>query len=550
VAGNSGQSPRRNSPGPSRPADRPTRPISAQRRIQARRRIPSSTIAVIVLLGLGITLLAIVLAQATIGFQAFGPGAVVPPPRERPAAATLAAVARPVRPVLDAQSPDVARDEPPGAKELVADPALAAIVQQQLGEQRGLFGVAIKDLDTGQGVLVQADREFPAASLFKLLVLYEVYRQRDLGRLSFTERLTLSENYTRHDLGTLDVAPGTAVTVAWAVERMITRSDNATANLLVDKVGVASVNDTMRELGMRESQISGQKLSTSARDMLLLLETLALGRQPSQAAAVEMVQLLLDQRINDRLPSQLPRDTPVAHKTGNLDGIAHDVGIVYSPNATFVIVLLAEQVANVAQVSQAEGALTRAVYDHFNGAGTLRPRSALRAPNPAARATAVPPNGTVVAGGATSAPLSAAATPLPTVALVGTPGRGDAPTVEPTRAVTAVRPTAAPGSTPLPTAGGTAAQSAGGETTAGAAPTAVRPTAVPPTAALPPPTEPARGPLPPTVAPTAAAVAAPTAVPAPTTAPAPTAAPPTAVSPPAARLPEAPRFGPPTPLAP
>jgi hypothetical protein len=319
---------------------------------------------------------------------------------------------------------------------------------------------------------------------------------------------------------------------------MATRSDNATANMLLDKVGVANVNESMRTLGLRDSQISGQKLTTSPRDLLLLLEALALSRSPSQTAATEMVQLLLAQRVNDRIPAQLPRDTAVAHKTGNLAEVVHDAGIVYSPNATFVVVLLAEQVQNAGQVAQAEAALTRAVYDFFNGANNQRPRSALRAPNVAGRATAVPPITTPGALTTAASPAPATAATVPTVALVGTPGRSDAPTVAATPVVTAVRPTAV-----APTA--VAAATSTGQTPPGAstgqAPTAVRPTAVPPTAALPLPTEPARGPLPPTTAP---AVAAPTA------AVVPTAVPPVAAQPTAARLPDAPRFGPPTPIGP
>jgi hypothetical protein len=338
---------------------------------------------------------------------------------------------------------------------------------------------------------------------------------------------------------------------------MITRSDNATANLLADRLGWANVNNTMQELGMRETRQVGDRITTSPRDLLHLLELLALGRGPSTAASTEMVELLLAQKVNDRLPAQLPRDTPVAHKTGNLDGVVHDVGIVYSPDATYAIALLSEETPDVGQVTQAEAALSRAVYDYFNAPGGARARSALRAPNPAARPTPVPPvvvtapgatpgtaaGATLPASGTTTAPtpLPAAVTsapvtsapgvrpsppPAPTVAVVASPGRSDPPTVAPPP--TAVRPTLAPDTQP--------AAPALAPTTAPVV-TAVRPTA-PPAVPAAPPTEPARGPLPPNAAP---AAPQPTAV-RPTAAPAapPTAAPAAA---PTARAPEAPRFG-------
>jgi beta-lactamase class A len=529
-------------PGPRRP----NRSAASTRRGQARRHTPSGPAIAIIALVLGLSLLAFVLVQYVVGSDRVGgpaPAIIASPP-----VATLVVPAKAApRAVLDAQSPDVAPPGPTGSKPLTTSPELVDLVHKRMGELRGIFGVAIKNLETGEGVLMNADRAFPSASLFKLTVMWEAYRQHEAGRLNFNDVLVVTDSAARLDLGTLEVPVGTPVTVGWALDRMITRSDNTMATLLAEKVGWPNVNNTMQELGLRETRQVSDRLTTSPRDLLHLLELLALGRGPSTSASTEMVQLLLDQKVNDRLPAQLPRDVPVAHKTGNLDGVVHDAGIVYSPNAAYVIVLLSEETPDVRQVAQAEAALSRAVYDYFNAPGGSRARSTLRAPNPAARPTPVPPAvaatpgpgspaaaspaGTPVPTSATSAPatrappISAPPPPAPTVAVVASPGRSEAPTVAPPP--TAVRPTLAPDSGPAaPALAPTAAP-----------PTAVRPTTAPAAPAAPP-TEPARGPLPPTVAP---AAPPPTAVrPAPA---APTAAPPPA---PTVRAPEAPRFGAPS----
>jgi len=505
---------------------RAARPVPGGRRGQARRRPATGTVAVVVLLALGISLLLVVIAQATLGFAPLGPSAV-----EQPPITLVPPTPRPQPAPLEFQGASVALPAPTTTKPLATDDALAELVRKHFGELTGVFGVAIKDLDSGRGVLVNADREFPAASLFKLPVMYEIYRQRDAGRLSLADLLPLSANYTRQDLGTLEVPPDTRVSIGWALDRMITRSDNATANLLLDKAGAANVNDTMRALGLQETRISGERLTTSPRDMLHLLELLATEQDSvKRESNDEMLETLLAQTVNDRLPAQLPRDTPVAHKTGNLDNVVHDVGIVYSPGATLVVALLASDVSEPGQVTQAEAALTRAVYDYFNTTGSTRARSAFRPPDPARRPTPVPPflpagaaaSGTVGTAGPTAAitrqptiesgprPTSP---PAPTVRAAATAGRAEAPTVappEPTRAITAVRPTPVPAAT-------TAARPTSAPTAESARPaiTAVRPTAVPPR---------------------------PTAV-------APTSAPPTAPAAPATpvRAPDIPRFGPSTP---
>jgi beta-lactamase class A len=290
---------------------------------------------------------------------------------------------------LPMQAAEIGREPAAGTPPLVASAALATLVQQHLGGLHGVFGVAIQALDSGEGALLNADREFPAASLFKLPVMYEVFRQRDAGRLDLAERLVLTPHYAQLDLGTLDLPIGSAVSIQTALERMIAISDNATANLLADRVGWLSLNATARDLGLDETHLGSDRLSTSPRDMLRLLELIARGDEPSAPSAAAMVDLLLAQRVNDRLPAHLPPGTRVAHKTGNLDGIVHDVGIVYAPGAPFVIALLAEDAWDYGPVAEAQAALTRAVYDHLLTA-TAAP-TATETPTPTATPTPIPP---------------------------------------------------------------------------------------------------------------------------------------------------------------
>src|SRR3954447_10650972 len=273
----------------------------------------------------------------------------------------------------DLASPLEGLDDPSDAealtRPLIHDPALAALVDEHFGSLQGHFGVAIKDLETGQGLLVHGADEFEAASLFKLPVMYEVFRQRDSGRLRLEELLTITPYFASFDLGTLDLPVGQRVSVAEALQRMITRSDNTTANMLLDRVGAWRVNQTVRELELRETRIEHERLTTSPRDQLRLLESIVLEQGPSAASSQDMLRLLLDQQVNDRLPARLPLDAQVAHKTGNLPEVVHDVGIVYARGARFVMVLRAEKTPKAGLVAQAQAALTRAVYDYLSPLG-------------------------------------------------------------------------------------------------------------------------------------------------------------------------------------
>jgi hypothetical protein len=84
---------------------------------------------------------------------------------------------------------------------------------------------------------------------------------------------------------------------------------------------------------------------TTADDLAQLYVQLLSGEVVSPQASQEMLDLLARQEINDRLPVLLPEGTVVAHKTGNLDGLVHDAGVIYAPAGPIIVVVLTEDLS-------------------------------------------------------------------------------------------------------------------------------------------------------------------------------------------------------------
>lgn len=235
---------------------------------------------------------------------------------------------------------------------------------QEHGEEH--FAVVVKNLADGQGMALAPERTFYAASVFKTWVMLEVFHQREAGLLDFDELYIVSDYYESFGLRQGEAATCEQVTVDQALGRMLAVSDNMAANLLLDRVGSTNVNATLRRLGLEISSVPADgSLPTNAGDMALLLEAIARGDVVNEAARDEMLELLASESIADRLPSLLPEGTRVAHKTGNWQNATHDAGIVFSPQATYIIVVLTDLgyqddgATRIAKVS-------RAVYDYYN----------------------------------------------------------------------------------------------------------------------------------------------------------------------------------------
>lgn len=276
---------------------------------------------------------------------------------------------------------------PYSPRPLTPDHELAQQIAQTLAGHAGKYGIAIEDLSTGRSVLIDPDGEYQAASLFKLTVMYEVYKQRELGALSFGEELVLTERHVAYDLGTLDRPAGSTIELDEALERMITISDNSSAILLSDRVGATNINRDMQGIGLRHTRLILDDVTTSPGDMLTFMEMLARGQGIDREASAEMIQLLSRQRVNDRIPRLLPAGTTVAHKTGNLPGVVNDAGIIYGPDATVIVVVLANGTPEESTAAQLTANIAAAAYARYRSGGS----SEVQYPTADATATAPPP---------------------------------------------------------------------------------------------------------------------------------------------------------------
>lgn len=251
------------------------------------------------------------------------------------------------------------------------------------------LGVAIHDLASGEQLVLNETEQFPAASLAKIPIMVEVFRQAHEGRLKLDTWVEVGAADQVEGAGVIHaLSPGARFRVADLLSLMITVSDNTAANMLLDLVGMDAVNATAWELGLRGTRIcnkfqvipvvrTGNNVTT-ARDMTVLLTRIVRGEAVSWDACRRMLGLLKRQQFNEGLPSRLPvaGEGPVgsiplwevAHKTGMLSDAFHDAGLVYLPGRGFAITVLTSGSSNRAAASAVVGCICRWYFDYCNSA--------------------------------------------------------------------------------------------------------------------------------------------------------------------------------------
>ena len=99
----------------------------------------------------------------------------------------------------------------------------------------------------------------------------------------------------------------------------------------------------------------------SLSDMAIILESIHNETLISQSVSKEIKTIMKEQQINHKIPYYIPEDVTILHKTGEADGITHDIGIVYSKNP--FIIGFASNETNIQEFEDIIRKISRFIYE-------------------------------------------------------------------------------------------------------------------------------------------------------------------------------------------
>lgn len=272
-----------------------------------------------------------------------------------------------------------------------ADTSLAEAIDRRVAAtDSAQVAVALIDLGSGASYYRNADTVFHAASTMKVPVLVEAFYAAREGRISLEQELLVVNRFASivdgspYGLASAEDSDtalfsliGTRVPIRDLARRMITRSSNLASNIMVAVLGAGQINATARKLGVTRSLVlrgvedqkafdRGMSNTMTARDLATLFAALERGQVAGPADTRDMLDILLAQEFNAKIPAGLPPGTRVAHKTGEITAVSHDGGIVYPPGRSpYVIVVLTRGVRDGRASAALIADISRIVYAHI-----------------------------------------------------------------------------------------------------------------------------------------------------------------------------------------
>lgn len=270
------------------------------------------------------------------------------------------------------------------ATALIAASSLDQQVRDAIAGFEGTVYLYAKNLDTGASYGLRENERVRTASTIKLPVMTAVFQAVADGQAKWSEELTLRDADKVSGSGVMfEFSDGVKLPIRDVMRLMIVLSDNTATNLLLDRFTADRVNAEMDKYGLKQTRSlrkvrgDGNQLKpptgwsaagklpenqkyglgvTTPREMAMLLEKIERGDVVSAEASKEMIAVLKHNQDGECIRRSFP-DTPVANKTGALDALRSDVGIVYSKKGRVALAITCDGMPKIDYGPDNKGAL-------------------------------------------------------------------------------------------------------------------------------------------------------------------------------------------------
>jgi len=245
-------------------------------------------------------------------------------------------------------------------------------VQEIAARVDGVVGYSIVDLTSGERIGRLESATFPTASAIKLAIVYELFKQAEEQKIRLTDMVTLERAQAVGGTGVLVEMGTPTLSIRDYAVLMVTLSDNTATNVLIDRLGMERIAARMQALGLSGTKLRRHMMDTAAArrgdENVSTPDELARLLKVMNDGMPQAIELLKKPKDN-RLRKGLPEGVQSADKSGELEGVRVDAGIVFAKNRPYVLSVMTTFLKDEAEGERAIEAISRAAYEYFSRLG-------------------------------------------------------------------------------------------------------------------------------------------------------------------------------------
>ena len=259
-----------------------------------------------------------------------------------------------------------------------------ARLREIAGRTRGVLGLSVIDLINHEQFDINEHNLFPQASAIKIPILMEVYKQAGQGKFKITDLRRIEKEDKTPGSGILsEMNNGTVqMNLHDLCVLMIVLSDNTATNMLIDLVGIPSVNETLHSLGLKQTRLNRRMMDTAASlrgdenlstpaEAARIMELLWRGEFINRAVCDEILDILKKTKPT-AISAGLPAGTVVASKPGGLPGVKTEWAVVLLKDRPYVVAIMENYGINQ-DASEAITEISKVLHEYFQRLSVATP---------------------------------------------------------------------------------------------------------------------------------------------------------------------------------
>ncbi|MBS1504359.1 MAG: class A beta-lactamase, subclass A2, partial [Bacteroidetes bacterium] len=258
-------------------------------------------------------------------------------------------------------------------------------------EAKGIVGVSILNIETGDTINYNAHSRLVMHSVFKFPIALTVLNLVDKGKYKLDEKMKIRKSDMRPNTWSplRDKYPsGAEIPLSEILGYMVSQSDNTACDYLLKKIGGPQVvEDYIHSLGVKGIAIKASEADMAAAwevqytnwakpaDLVKLLDLFYGGKVLSKASNDFLYKIMTETTTGPkRIRGLLPKDAVVAHKTGTsptndakLTPATNDIGIITLPNGKHlaVAIMICNSTADEAARDGVIAKIAKAAWDYY-----------------------------------------------------------------------------------------------------------------------------------------------------------------------------------------
>ena len=238
------------------------------------------------------------------------------------------------------------------------------------------YAIFIENLSTGEHFSNNMDKQVPSASIIKLFIMGATFQSLQEGLVTLHQRITIQdkEKVSNSIISLLEADH--SYSIQDLITLMIIQSDNTATNLLISLLGMEYINSFIKEQGMKHTILAREMMDLKARekgyenyttieDVSKYLKLLYEGKVVNPFFSQNMLEIMSNQLDSSMIKREIPEELHIAHKTGDLPYIKHDVGIVYTPAGDYIFCMFTWNGKDDICGKKLIGTVSKSIYDYF-----------------------------------------------------------------------------------------------------------------------------------------------------------------------------------------